>query len=86
MIFIKLKLYRSPSEASAKRYIKEFCVSSIKHFLCCTFVCIANIVVFQCGKKFEAEGIEFLVLRVKGQSFMLHQIRKMIGNTIPYHL
>lgn len=34
---------------------------------------------FVCEKAFVDEGIEFAVMRVKGQSFMLHQIRKMIG-------
>lgn len=27
-------------------------------------------------------GYEFAAIRVKGQSFMLHQIRKMVGMTI----
>merc|ERR1711939_232956 len=27
-------------------------------------------------------GIEFVTLRVKGQSFILHQIRKMVGMTL----
>lgn len=43
---------------------------------------VAYFVILQCGKTIEADGIEFIVLRVKGQSFMLHQIRKMIGNAI----
>ena len=30
---------------------------------------------FECGKPFVKDGIEFAVLKVKGQSFMLHQIR-----------
>ncbi|XP_062511886.1 pseudouridylate synthase 1 homolog [Corticium candelabrum] len=34
---------------------------------------------FNCGQPFERQGMEFVVLRVNGQSFMLHQIRKMIG-------
>ena len=33
----------------------------------------------QCGEPFVMDGMEFCVLKVKGQSFMLHQIRKMIG-------
>ena len=31
---------------------------------------------------FEMNGIEFVTLRVKGQSFILHQIRKMVGMTL----
>ena len=34
---------------------------------------------FEAGKPFEKFGLEWSVIRVKGQSFMLHQIRKMIG-------
>ncbi|KAJ7390390.1 tRNA pseudouridine synthase 1 [Desmophyllum pertusum] len=34
---------------------------------------------FKCGKPFEEDGREFITIAVKGQSFMLHQIRKMIG-------
>lgn len=37
---------------------------------------------FECGKPFEKEGLEWCVIKIKGQSFMLHQIRKMIGLTI----
>jgi tRNA pseudouridine38-40 synthase len=36
----------------------------------------------QCGPPFEMEGMEFCVISVRGQSFMLHQIRKMIGLVI----
>ncbi|XP_044736563.1 tRNA pseudouridine synthase A isoform X2 [Chrysoperla carnea] len=37
------------------------------------------IISFECSKPFVKEGAEFSVIHVKGQSFMLHQIRKMIG-------
>lgn len=37
------------------------------------------IISFECGEPFVREGMEFAVLTVKGQSFMLHHIRKMIG-------
>ncbi|XP_053136229.1 pseudouridylate synthase 1 homolog isoform X2 [Hemicordylus capensis] len=32
-----------------------------------------------CEEPFVRDGMEFAVLKVKGQSFMMHQIRKMIG-------
>ncbi|XP_038659791.1 tRNA pseudouridine synthase A [Scyliorhinus canicula] len=35
-----------------------------------------------CEEPFVRQGMEFAVLKVKGQSFMMHQIRKMIGLVI----
>lgn len=35
-----------------------------------------------CGEPFTCGGAEFAVVTVRGQSFMLHQIRKMIGLVI----
>ncbi|NXT79589.1 TRUA synthase, partial [Zapornia atra] len=35
-----------------------------------------------CGEPFLRGSLEFAVIRVKGQSFMMHQIRKMIGLVI----
>ncbi|XP_067125275.1 pseudouridylate synthase 1 homolog [Centruroides vittatus] len=37
---------------------------------------------FECGEPFVQDEIEFVTLKIKGQSFMLHQIRKMIGLVI----
>ncbi|CAG7823342.1 unnamed protein product, partial [Allacma fusca] len=39
---------------------------------------------FTCGEPFVKDGLEYVILRVKGQSFMLHQIRKMIGLVMAY--
>ncbi|XP_033757571.1 tRNA pseudouridine synthase A-like [Pecten maximus] len=40
------------------------------------------IISFKCGEPFVRDDIEFVQLTVRGQSFMLHQIRKMIGLTM----
>ena len=40
---------------------------------------ISDVIFFQIGKPFVRDGLEFATIRVKGQSFILHQIRKMIG-------
>lgn len=37
---------------------------------------------FECGKPFLQDNLEFVTIKVKGQSFMLHQIRKMVGLVI----
>lgn len=40
------------------------------------------IINMECGLPFIKENLEFVIVRVKGQSFMLHQIRKMLGLAI----
>jgi len=37
---------------------------------------------FECSEPFDKNGLEFAIIKIKGQSFMLHQIRKMIGMAI----
>jgi len=39
---------------------------------------------FTASDPFIKDGLEYVILRVKGQSFMLHQIRKMIGLIVAY--
>ncbi|XP_077286222.1 pseudouridine synthase 1 isoform X2 [Arctopsyche grandis] len=41
--------------------------------------CRRFIVKAECGEPFVSNGMEFAVIEIKGQSFMLHQIRKMVG-------
>lgn len=48
---------------------KEYMDPSAKRF----------IISFEAAEPFVMQSVEFCVLKVKGQSFMLHQIRKMIG-------
>jgi tRNA pseudouridine38-40 synthase len=33
----------------------------------------------KCSEPFVRENLEWVTLKVHGQSFMLHQIRKMVG-------
>ncbi|XP_046648723.1 tRNA pseudouridine synthase A-like isoform X2 [Daphnia pulicaria] len=44
--------------------------------------CKRYITQFSCGDPFMIKEVEFVKITIKGQSFMLHQIRKMIGLTI----
>lgn len=37
---------------------------------------------FSVGEPFLCSDLEFVSLKVEGQSFMLHQIRKMIGRVL----
>ncbi|XP_055312554.1 pseudouridylate synthase 1 homolog [Sitodiplosis mosellana] len=43
---------------------------------------IRFIITFACGPPFMVDDVEFCTITVKGQSFMMHQIRKMIGLTL----
>lgn len=37
---------------------------------------------FVCGEPFEKDGLEWCLIKIKGQSFMIHQIRKMVAMTL----
>lgn len=48
--------------------------------------CYRYIMSFECQRALEVDGVEFLELVVHGQSFMMHQIRKMVGTMLAvYH-
>ena len=50
------------------------------------YVLFSDMFLLQIGEPFVREGLEFAVMTVKGQSFMIHQIRKMVGEVIQmYH-
>ena len=52
--------------------------------MCCIVQCGDPYTASSSGGEEEGRVGEFLVLRVEGQSFMLHQIRKMIGALIKH--
>lgn len=42
------------------------------------------IISFTASDPFIKDGLEYVLLKIKGQSFMLHQIRKMIGLVVAF--
>lgn len=50
---------------TGKSYIDKSSIRQIKHL--------------ECGSPFLVNDVEFCVVRIQGRSFMMHQIRKMIG-------
>lgn len=69
-----LKLFEGTKNFHNFTSRKEFIDPSSKRF----------ILSFECEKPFIPEGttVEFATIKIKGQSFMLHQIRKMVGLTL----
>lgn len=69
-----LKLFEGTKNFHNFTSRKEFIDPSVKRF----------IMSFECGTPFVPEGttVEFATIKIKGQSFMLHQIRKMVGLTL----
>lgn len=53
--------------------------SGVKYHDACA---IRRIIDAECSNPFERDGLEWITIKITGQSFMLHQIRKMIALTI----